>query len=206
MSKLPVTPTKGNLIKLKIEYRFVQQGHKLLDEKKRVLIAEIMKIVEAAQKKREELNRTLPEIFRFYYKAQIFNGERALCSANVARHKQYQLTVLEKSFIGVIFPTINFSTSNLSTAHSLIGNSSHLDLFLIEMQKFMKLLFELIEVETRLWRLGFELKKVMKRVNALEYIILPQYEETLKFIEEVLEEIDREDFFMRKVLKRRRNE
>jgi V/A-type H+-transporting ATPase subunit D len=205
MAKLPYTPTKGNLLKLLEEYEFAKEGFKLLDEKKKVLTAEIMKILGEAKEKREKFEKELSNIYELFYKVQIYNGSRNLHMIGLARRNEAVLKILERSFMGVVYPTLKFNV-NVSSTHSLINSSSYLDEFLVKGKDFVVLMIDLIEIETRLFRLGNELRKLLKRVNALEYIHLPQYRETIKFIEETLEELDREEFFLRKVLKRKENE
>jgi len=205
MAKLPYTPTKGNLLKLLEEFDFAKEGFKLLDEKKKVLTAEIMKIISDAKELRIKFNKKLDEIHELFYKVQIYNGSRKLHFIGLARRDEAKLKVLERSFMGVIYPTFKFDI-NISRTHSLLNTSSFLDEFLIQGKEFTELMIKLIEVETKLFRMGSELKKLLKRVNALEYIHLPQYRETIKFIEETLEEMDREEFYLRKILKRKGNE
>lgn len=206
MSRLPITPTRGNLIRIKEEARFIREGFRLLDEKKRVLIGEIMKIVETAQKKRRELISAQKKIYPLFCRLQIQNGRRRLETENLSRYNDCTVKMLEKSFVGVIFPQITVTSDSLEKpAHSLISTPAVLDRFILQMKDYLKILFELIELETRLWRLAAELKKLLKRVNALENILIPNYAETIVFIEEVLEEIDREEFYLRKSLKRRKS-
>ena len=80
-------------------------------------------------------------------------------------------------------------------------------------QKFndlVSIMYEWSEVEASVWRLAAEIRKTQRRVNALENIFIPQYESTVKAIEEVLEESDREEFIRKKkvksVLERKRNQ
>lgn len=203
MNRLEVTPTKGNLIKLKDEYIFAKEGFKLLDEKKKVIISEILKNIKQAKKLREIFNREAKYMKELFDKVIIFTGSRNLKTSNLLRMNKYKLNILEKSFMGILYPEIKFEI-DLSLNQSVLGTSVYLDEFIIKMRDFSNIMFELIRIEMKVWRLGFELKKLLKRVNALKNIYLPQYSATIKYIEDTLEEIDREEFFLRRVLKNKR--
>lgn len=203
MNRLEVTPTKGNLIKLKDEYIFAKEGFKLLDEKKKVIISEILKNIKQAKKLRKIFNREAKYMKELFDKVIIFTGSRNLKTSNLLRMNKYKLNILEKSFMGILYPEIKFEI-DLSLNQSVLGTSVYLDEFIIKMRDFSNIMFELIRIEMKVWRLGFELKKLLKRVNALKNIYLPQYSATIKYIEDTLEEIDREEFFLRRVLKNKR--
>lgn len=202
MNRMPVTPTKGNLLRLREEFLFTREGFKLLDEKKKVLISEIMKLIQEADESRKRFEVKVRDLLELFKKVVVFSGSTVVSTAGLACRGDYQLEVLDRSFMGVIYQTIKFSR-DLKPRHSLTGTSPSFDDLQIFFQDFLQEMFRLIELESKLWRLGAELRKLMKRVNALENIFLPQYRETIKSIEETLEEVDREEYFLRKTLKRR---
>lgn len=134
MNRLEVTPTKGNLIKLKDEYIFAKEGFKLLDEKKKVIISEILKNIKQAKKLRKIFNREAKYMKELFDKVIIFTGSRNLKTSNLLRMNKYKLNILEKSFMGILYPEIKFEI-DLSLNQSVLGTSVYLDEFIIKMRE-----------------------------------------------------------------------
>ena len=87
--------------------------------------------------------------------------------------------------------------------YSFMSTHSSCDGTMIEFFEMLKLIARMAEIRTMVWRLAKEVRKTQRRVNALEKIVIPDVEETKKFIEGVLEEREREVFFVQKILKAR---
>ena len=106
--------------------------------------------------------------------------------------------------MGVELPIVRLGKSEESTYYGLQETNSMLDEAYLEFQKVKKLTAELAEIENNVYRLADAIKKTQKRANALDNILIPQFESTVKFISDALEEKEREDFSRLKISKRQK--
>ena len=118
---------------------------------------------------------------------------------------QFEFATREKhgKLMGIPLPTIDVEMPRLELKYSFMNTSGACDATTVEFFELLKLLARMAEIRTMVWRLAKEVRKTQRRVNALERIVIPDVEETRKFIEGVLEEREREVFFVQKILKSR---
>jgi V/A-type H+-transporting ATPase subunit D len=105
--------------------------------------------------------------------------------------------------MGIPLPTIDVDMPRMELKYSFMSTDSACDSTTIEFFELLKLISRMAEIRTMVWRLAKEVRKTQRRVNALEKIVIPDVEDTKKFIEGVLEEREREVFFVQKILKAR---
>jgi V/A-type H+-transporting ATPase subunit D len=105
--------------------------------------------------------------------------------------------------MGIPLPTIDMEMPKMELKYSFMSTHSSCDRTMIEFFEVLKLITRMAEIRTMVWRLAKEVRKTQRRVNALEKIVIPDVVETKKFIEGVLEEREREVFFVQKILKAR---
>ena len=115
---------------------------------------------------------------------------------------EYEVEVTERSVMGVLLPTIRDRTRPEPPNSSLMETSEAVDRCAEELRDVLSILSEYAETTISVWRLAHEIRKTQRRVNALEHLFIPRYDATIKKIEEVLEESEREEFFRRKRLKK----
>ena len=103
------------------------------------------------------------------------------------------------------FPTIDITLPEKQLFYSFMGTSSSCDQVISYFFELLKLLTDMASIRTIVWRLAREVKKTQRRVNALDKMVIPQSQETVRYIESVLEERERENVFVLKALKNRKN-
>lgn len=200
-NRLNVPPTKSNLIKLKGQLAFAENGYQLLDQKREILIMEVMHMIEDVRRARANAEEILSQAYKALRRAMMRMGVTKVEAVSMSVMTDISIKITDRTIMGVVIPIIDISQKEKKPYYAPGGTESSVDeaatLFRTALQK----LGELTEVEVAVWRLAMELKKTQRRVNALENIFIPQYEETLKFLEDNLAEKEREGLFQMKRVK-----
>jgi V/A-type H+/Na+-transporting ATPase subunit D len=203
MERLRISATKSNLLRTKEELRFAREGKNLLTQKREVLVLELLRLQEGAHLAREELNRQLAEAFRAFTAATLLEGFDAMERRALTAPPEPQLQIEERSVMGVAVPTVEGTTPAWRPT-SLAGGSAEGDRAVRLLLAAQEKIREVAEIETAIYRLSMETRKTLRRERALENLFIPQYAATVKFIEESLDEKDREGFYHLKLIKRRK--
>ena len=135
-------------------------------------------------------------------KAQLKMGRERVEWAALAANKTVDVTLKYRGVMGVSVPVIESQGTPSEMPYSLGDTTAALDQASAAFAKVLTLIPELSMVTTTVWRLAGEMRKTQRRVNALQYIFIPEYEDTVSFIVSSLEERDREETFRLKLLKR----
>ncbi len=196
-----LTPTKANLIKSQSMLTFTRQGYQLLDKKRNVLIREMMDMIEEVERLQKEIDQVFREVYEALEHALLTMGESTVMEIALSIPRDEQLTVLSTSVMNVEIPKIHYVDKPLSPVYGFYRTNSAIDLIVAKMSEARRLVYHLAEVENTVFRLALEIKRTSKRANALDKIQIPKYEHLTKWIEESLEEKEREDFFRLKRLK-----
>jgi V/A-type H+-transporting ATPase subunit D len=196
-------PTKSTLMDAKSSLDFSQKGFELLDKKRNVLIREMMSYVAKARLLQNEVNVTFSKAYKALEAANINSGISITqdIAMSVEEAKDYE--ILYKSVMGVEVPKIIFERKEIEPKYGFYRSSAAIDEAMKEFNRVKYLTYELAEVENAVYRLAMEVKKTQKRANALQNIQIPKFEEIVKFVTEVLEEKEREDFFRLKIVKKK---
>jgi len=200
-NKLNVPPTKSNLIKIKGQLAFANDGYQLLDQKREILVMEVMHMIEDVRRTRKNAEEVLAQAYAALMKANMRMGVKKVRSVSLAVIPDISIKITDRSIMGVVIPIIDITTRELKQAYAPGGTNAIVDEANTLFHKALKRLAELAEVEVAVWRLAMELKKTQRRVNALENIFIPQYTETMKFLDDSLAEKEREAFFQMKRVK-----
>jgi V/A-type H+/Na+-transporting ATPase subunit D len=203
MAKINVAPTRSNLIRIKKELQFSKEGYEILNRKREVLTTELIQMAHKAEELQREVWGLLAEAYAAMEKAQLNMGRERVEWAALAANKTVEVQLKFRGIMGVSIPVIESKGAPLDMLYSLGDTNASLDEASSSFAKVTKLVPELSMVMTTVWRLATELRKTQRRVNALQYIFIPEYEETVNFIVSSLEEREREDTFMLKMLKNR---
>ncbi|GLI34755.1 V-type ATP synthase subunit D [Desulforhabdus amnigena] len=206
MERLPLSVNKSNLLRLKDELFFARDGLELLDEKKEALMAHINTLAGKAERVRAKMNAMLEEAYSHLREAILVDGRLACERAALASKMGEEVRVREKSFMGVALPIVRIDLPRFVPSYGFQGTGTAMDAVAKTIQGGMEIIAELAEIEVGLFRLIAEIKKTIKRINALENIYIPVYESTIKHMEESLEEKEREFLFQMKRQKGRRRE
>lgn len=197
-----VAPTKSNLIKAKSSLILSQNGFELLDKKRNVLIKEMMVFVNKAKTMYDEIYDVLGEAYGFLKKANVTLGVKNVEDMTYSISEEENYDILLKSVMGIDIPTIKYNQNqNFSPAYGFYNSNASLDEARQKFQTVKEKIYELAEIENSIFKLAMEIEKTKKRTNALKYVQIPRYKEQVKYITDVLEEKEREDFFRLKKLK-----
>ncbi len=201
MAVYKITPTKANLIKSKNSLQFAKKGYELLDKKRTVLIREMMSLIDVAGELQDKIDTTFTDAYEALKLANITMGSQYVEEIAQSIEKESDYQILFKSVMGVEVPIIRREEKPFSTEYGFFRTSPAFDKAVINFIKIRSLIYELAEVENSVYKLAMEIKKTQKRANALDKIQIPRYESTIKYIDEVLQEKEREDFFRLKRVK-----
>ena len=201
MTKLNVAPTKSNLLKIKEQLNISCDGYELLEQKREILVMELMHMVEQIKL----LERDMDKVIASAYPAlknmlMAVGGDRV---ERISHAVNYDFSITEKSVIkaGMTFSTIDVKLPERKLFYSFMDSFADPDKVMADFFDFLKLLTQMASIRTIVWRLAMEVKKTQRRVNALDKMIIPQTRFTKKYIEGVLEERERENVFVLKSLK-----
>lgn len=196
-----VSPTKSKLIETKRSLALAKEGHTLLDKKRNVLVREMMRLIDSAKEIQEDMETVFAEAYESLQKANLSIGIEHVQEVGIAVEEVSTLSIRLKSIMGVEIPEIDEISEEIEPSYGFVKTNANLDRAYKSFKKALSLIARLAEIETKVYRLAREIKKTQRRVNALENILIPQYEETVKFIESYIEETERDDFFRMKRLK-----
>ncbi len=204
MARLPVTVTKGNLLRLKEELTLAADALTFLEEKRDLLWGELLRLQAQAARLRRRVNQDLEEAYRHLREGLLRLGEEGVARAALGVTPEDTIHLKDRAFLGLPMPVVEFAPGPRKPRFSFGGTVGALDHCHLRLQEAMGQIAELAEVEAVVWRLAAELQRTVRRVNALNYVMLPSYQETIHYLESALEEREREALFQLKRLKARR--
>jgi V/A-type H+-transporting ATPase subunit D len=205
MRRTDIPATKSNLLRLKEHFTFVKAGHALLDQKREVLLESLIDIHREAGHLRHQLAADLAALYGVLRNALLAQGRGCVEEEALASATPVQLRVRERSIMGVVVPLLEMESGGPSGPATAPGwGAAGTAEVRQRVQQLLPSLSRLAEVEVSCRRLAAELQKTQRRVNALEHIFIPQYRDTIHFIDGSLEEKEREALFHMKRLKARR--
>ena len=203
MARYQIPPTKTNLIKTRRALSFAREGYELLDQKRQILVAELMGMMGRARDLQSQVERSLSEAYQALDSAVGRMGKNACSQAAAAVSLKVDISLSSRKVMGVEVPLADTRIQDNPPYYSLLGTSFWLDIAFLRFRELLPLLARLAQLKVGVLRLAREVKKTVRRVNSLEKIAIPDQEETIKYIEGVLEEQDRENFFILKLIKGR---
>lgn len=205
MATQTIAPTKSNLLAIKEQLSVAVNGYELLEQKREILVMELMKMVERVKLLESELDKQIAKSYpALKNMLKTVGGDRA---ERIAHAVKYDFNMKEKKITagGMTFDSIDVELPQQQLFYSFMGSFTDSDKVMVEFFNLLKLLTELAGIRTVAWRLATEVKKTQRRVNALDKMVIPQAKETKVYIESVLEERERENTFVLKSLKNRKS-
>jgi V/A-type H+-transporting ATPase subunit D len=203
MGKLNIAPTKSNLLTLKRQLAFAEEGYDLLEQKRQILIFELMSRLSRAREAEQGAAEVLRHAFAALREAQLEVGSEALDRAVLAVKMDHQVDVSDQHLMGMEIPHVTVQTEPVSVQFGIGGTSASTDVAMSRFIEVLPLLAELAELENAIMRLSQELRKTQRRCNALSKIFMPDYRETIGYITSALEERERESFVILKMIRDR---
>ncbi|OPX60788.1 MAG: V-type ATP synthase subunit D [Methanobacterium sp. PtaB.Bin024] len=200
-----INPTRMELLKLKQREKLAVKGHSLLKEKRNALIMEFFNILERVKGSRENVNLKLEEAYQDLTAAQVSMGDLAVRKAAMSVTESVNVDIDARSVMGVVVPVIDSETKKRTITergYGFMDTSVKVDEAAKKFEESIQLIIELGEIEKTIMLLAGEIESTKRRVNALEHIIIPRIENTVKYIEMRLEEMERENFVRLKMIKK----
>ncbi len=197
--------TRMELLQKRQQAKLAEQGRELLKKKRDALLMEFMGIVDLALQASERLQKAAGEAAYTLAVAKAVDGSVTVKSAALATKGEVSIEMKGAYIMGVPVPEVEkkrVDRSILTRGYSVTGVSSRVDEAVERFEKEVDAIIEVAAVETKLKRLGDEIQKTRRRVNALDYIVIPQLQQQIKFIKMALEERAREDLFRLKKVKK----
>jgi len=203
MPRINIPPTRSNLIRVKQDLQFAREGYEILDRKREVLTTELIRLAHDASVLQEGMWALQDKAYHALEKAKLSQGQEHVEWAALAAHKTVDVQLKFRGIMGVAIPVIEASGEPPEMSYSLGDTSVTLDEASAAFREVLIRIPELSRLMTAVFRLAGELRKTQRRVNALQNIFIPEYEETVSFIISTLEEREREETFRLKLLKTR---
>ncbi len=194
-----VFPTKGNLMSLIKSNQLAHKGYDLMDRKRNILIREMMSLLEDVRLLRDELSTTYKEAYQALQEANITLGIVGDIAKSIPITSG--LKVQYKSVMGVEIPHLSYEAEEVRIAYGISHTNTKFDYAYKCFVKVRDLTIKLAEIDNSTYRLANAIRKAQKRANALENVVIPKFEENIKYITEALEEKEREAFSVQKVIK-----
>lgn len=201
--KLNIAATKTNLLKIKKSLALTKEGYGLLDEKRKILINELNLVIDIAEKLESDLNIMLKDAYATVDRAIVAMGRSRAQSLSFSIDIKNDISISNRRVMGVDIPMIKLKLTDNPPHHSPYEVSFYLDEAIVKFKEVLKLVAQLAEKKIALLRIAEESFKTIRKVNALEKIYIPAYEDTFKNISDRLDEEGRESFFMLKMIKKR---
>lgn len=192
MTRLNVNPTRQELRRLKGQLKTSVRGHKLLKDKSDEMIRQFCVLIRENKRLREEVEADLAQALANFSSAKAVMDERELEEAFLMPSSSVTLTCGEKGIMSVAVPDIQMTyekKDNIPYAYAAV--SSEVDYSVSALSEVLPKLVRLAAVEKSCNLLAIEIEKNKRRVNALEYVMIPQYEETIRYIMMKLDENER---------------
>ena len=199
-----VNPTRMELLNLKDRTKLAIKGHGLLKEKRDALIKEFFDILDRVKGIRENAERSLREANEALVEAQIAMGDLAVRKASLAVKESIDVDITSRSIMGVTVPITDVKVEErtiIDRGYGFTDTTRQLDEAAKKFEESVKFLIELGEVEKTIFLLAEEIESTKRRVNALEHIMIPRFENTEKYIDMRLQEMERENFVRLKMIR-----
>jgi V/A-type H+-transporting ATPase subunit D len=198
-----VAPTKTNLLKLKDELKFARLGYDLLDQKRNILILELLNLVDQAQDYQSRVDRALASAFDALKNAALEMGKLELLQLSRSVNIRASISLKQRRVMGVSLPVVETEFEEHPPYYSPTGTSFWADGALKEFREALEIMGRLAELKVSIMRLATEVKKTIRKVNALEKIAIPDLQESVGYIQSRLEENERDMFVLMKMVKDR---
>ncbi len=203
MARYELAPTRTNLLRLKGDLSFAHEGYELLEQKREILIMELKRLTDRAAEAQRTVDEELAKAYAALKQAQLATGVSGVYYAARAVNVDAELHLHQRRIMGVAIPSVELTVTDEQPYYGPQGTSVWTDEAVVRFKDALAAIASLAETRLSVLRLAREIQKTIRRVNALEKILIPDYEETFKYVLDSLEESDREAFFILKLIKDR---
>ena len=196
-----ISPTRSALLASKASLKTASSGADLLKRKRDALIGEFFALVKDALAAREELSGVSKGAYVSLFSAKAWDSPEAVESLSLAQGSEYNINMHIESIYGVKVPKMEIPDRGNAATFSPINVGSRTIQAATDFQTVMAALVKVAATETKLRRIGEEIKKTSRRVNALEQVVIPGILGDIRFIRGVLDQREREESFRLKKIK-----
>ena len=196
-------PTRTNLLKLKRDLSFANLGYELLDQKRNILVMELLNLVDQTVDYQNLVDDALKIAFVSLEEAVLKMGKMKVFCLSSAVNIDADSKIGSRKIMGVSLPVVETDFEDRSPYFSPSGTHYFIDNSIVHFKETLKVLGRFAELKVSVMRLAREVKKTIRKVNALEKIAIPEYQRAVKFIENRLEENERDAVILLKKIKER---
>lgn len=200
-----ISPTRMELLRMNRRAKLAEKGHDLLREKRDALISEFLDVICEVREARMNAEAKLKEAFEALIIAQALLGVEQVRQLSLMTPQEISLEFSSRSIMGVQVPTLDLKSGLVRTVtdrgYGLVDSDAAVDNCAEKFEEALELIIKLAEQEEAVKNLAGEVEKTKRRVNALEYIMIPRLKATRKYIRMRLEEMERENFVRLKKIK-----
>ncbi|MHC4871922.1 MAG: V-type ATP synthase subunit D, partial [Planctomycetota bacterium] len=182
---------------------FARQGYELLDQKRNILVVELLALVDQAEHCQEEVSEALAEAYHTLEKAVLQMGRLKISRLANVVNISTRIDLKYRRIMGVPLPVVKTNFNERTPHYSPHGTSHWIDTTLVQFKEALQQMGKLAELKVSTIRLATEVRKTICKVNALEKIAIPNLEETVTYIQSRLEENQRDMFVLMKMVKNR---
>jgi len=198
-----LAPTRSNLMKLEDNLKFATLGYELLDQKRQILISELLALVDQAIDYQARVDKALDDARETLSKAIIEMGRLKVGNLCGSTNLNYDINVSQRKVMGVAVPVVETTFKDKGPYFSQESSNIIAELGIQQFKDTLELMGRLAELKVSIMRLSREVKKTIRKVNALEKISIPETESTIKYMKSRIEESERESFILLKSVKDR---
>ncbi|OGD31534.1 V-type ATP synthase subunit D [Candidatus Atribacteria bacterium RBG_16_35_8] len=188
---LKVNPNRMELLRLKRRLLVAKRGYKLLKDKRDALIQVFVRLAKESDTLREELEENLLKCYALFSNASSLMSKLTLEETLMFPKAKSEIEVSFKNIMSVNVPQYKFKCEGKYYSYGLVDTAAELDGALKKFYDILPLMLKVAELDKAITLLANEIEKTRRRVNALEYVIIPDLEETITFITMKLDEVAR---------------
>lgn len=188
---LAVNPNRMELLRLKRRLALAKRGYKLLKDKRDALIQKFIKLVHENRKLREEFDKKMRENMNNFLLASLSMGNKDLDSIFLFPKRTTKVKISHQNIMSVQVPQYELVEEGDLYTYGMINTNPGLDNALKKYKEIIPLMIKMAELDKTIVLLTEEIEKTRRRVNALEYVMIPNLEDTIKFITMKLDEMAR---------------
>ncbi len=187
-----VSPTRMKLLEIRKRHKTAKRGHKLLKEKLEALARELVELAKEFEKQEKIVGDKLPRILEEFLVLRTTVTDEEMRNIVSDYPSEFELTMSEKNIMNIVLPEFHIRHSHPSKPVSNeCGLNPAFDIVLREFDQILDDLLKLAELEFSIYEVAKIVEMTKRRVNALEYVLMPELEATVKFITSKLEENER---------------
>jgi len=202
MAEIQTAPTKTNLLRITQELKFARLGHELLDQKRNILVNELLHLVEQAADSQMRAETLLKEAYYALEEAIMKNGRYAIFTQSSGVNINAEVQIRKRKVMGISLPVVETSFESHAPYISPLGTDYWMDAAIVNFREVLSQMGKLAELKISIIRLAREVRKVIRKVNALDKIAIPNLSVALHHISSRIEENERDMFVLMKMVKK----